>query len=164
MPAEIAQVRATNGKEISILIQSELRLDCEVPALIVAEKCVAPIARPFHRPADPARGPGKEGVFRIKEVPRSEIAAHVPANAANLLGRHTQNLGEVEPQLGNAAAAAGVKGVMSGRSIVLSACGARLHWDAGHALYPSVEPNDVRGAPKSLCCRRLVPNFDIGAE
>jgi hypothetical protein len=102
MPTEIAQVRATNGKEISILIQSELRLDCEVPALIVAEKCLAPIARPFHRSASPARGPGEERVFRIKEVPRTEISTHVPAHTANLLGWHTQDLGEVDPQLRDA--------------------------------------------------------------
>jgi hypothetical protein len=164
MPTEIAQVRATNGKEISILIQSELRLDCEVPALIVAEKCLAPIARPFHRSASPARGPGEERVFRIKEVPRTEIAAHVPANAPDLLGWHTQDLGEVEPQLGDATAATGVKRVIPGRRIVFGRRGARLHRDAGDALHPRVEPNDMGGAPESLCSRRLVSNLDVDAE
>src|SRR6202030_3349188 len=95
MPTEIAQVRAATGKEISILIQSELRLDCEVPPLIIAEKCLTPFARPFHRSASPARGPGEERVFRIKEFTRTEISNQVPAHTANLLGWHTQDLGEV---------------------------------------------------------------------
>ena len=113
VPTEIAQVRAANGEEIPILVESELRLDREVPALIVAEKCLAPLARPFHRPTDPARGPGEEGVFGIEEIPRAEISAHVPADAAHLLGWHTQDLGEIEPQLGDAAAATGIKRVIA---------------------------------------------------
>ena len=164
MPTEIAEVRAADGEEIPLLVESELSLDREIAALVIAEKCLAPLARPFHRPADPARGPGEQGVFGIEEVPRAEIAAHVPAHAAHLLGWHTQDLGEVEPQLGDAAAAAGIERVMPGRRIVFGRRGARLHRDAGDALHPSVEPNDVGGAPESRCGRRLVSNLDVDAE
>ena len=157
MPAEIAQVRAAHCEEVPILIESELGLDGEIAALIIAEKRLASLAGPFHRPADPARGPGEEGIFGIKEVPRTEIAAHVPAHAAHLLGRHTQHLGEVEPQLGDAAAASGIEGVMPGFDIVLGRCGARLHRDAGDALHPSVEPNDVRGTRKAAAVAASSP-------
>ena len=105
MPTEIAQVRAAHCEEVPILIERELGLDGEVAALIIAEKRLGSLAGPLYRPADPARRPGEEGLFGIKEVPRPEIAAHVPAQAAHLLGRHGQHLGEVEPQLGDAAAA-----------------------------------------------------------
>jgi hypothetical protein len=53
---------------------------------------------------------------------------------------------------------------MPGRRIVFSRCSAGLHRDTGDALHPSVEPNDVGGAPESLCRRRLVPNLDVNAE
>jgi hypothetical protein len=77
---------------------------------------------------------------------------------------HAEDLGEVEPQLGNAAAAPGVERVMPGRCIVLGRCGARLHRDACDALHPRVEPNDVSGAPESHCGRGLVSNLDVDAE
>jgi hypothetical protein len=85
-------------------------------------------------------------------------------HTANLLGWHTQDLGEVDPQLRDAAAAAGVKGVMPGRRIVFSRCRAGLHRDTGDTLHPSVEANDMDGAPESLRSRRLVSNLDVDAE
>jgi hypothetical protein len=73
-------------------------------------------------------------------------------------------LGEIEPQLGYAAAASGVEGVLPGGRIVLGRCGARIHWDTADALHPSVEPNDVGCPPESRCGRRLVSNLDVDAE
>jgi hypothetical protein len=52
-----AQVRPADGEEIPIPVESEFSLDREVTPLIVADKCLAPLARPFNRPTDPARGP-----------------------------------------------------------------------------------------------------------
>jgi len=48
--------------------------------------------------------------------------------------------------------------------VVLRRCGARLHRDAGDALNPGVEANDVSGAPESLSGRDLVSNLDVDAE
>ena len=85
MPTEIAQIRAADGEEIPIFVESELGLDGQVATLVIAEKCLAPLARLFHRPADPARGPSEEGIFRIKEIARAEVSTHVLAHAAHLL-------------------------------------------------------------------------------
>ena len=38
MPTEIAQIRAANGEEIPILIESKLRLDGKIAALIIAQR------------------------------------------------------------------------------------------------------------------------------
>jgi len=51
-----------------------------------------------------------------------------------------------------------------GRRIVLGRCCVRLHRDAGDALHPSVEANDVSGALESRCGRGLVSNLNVDAE
>ena len=164
MPAEIAQIRAANGEEISVLVERQLGFDRQVAALIVAEERLAALAGPFDRPTDPARRPGEQRIFGVEEVARAEIAAHVLAHAAHLLRRHAEHLSEVEPQLGDAAAAAGVKGVLPARLVVFGRRGARLHRDAGDALHPGVEPHDMGRAAERIGGRGLVADLDIDAE
>jgi hypothetical protein len=164
MPTEVAEVRAANAEEIPFFIESELSLNRQITALVIAEKCFTPLTCPFHRPADPPRGPGQEGVFGIEEVPRPKVSAHVLANAPYLLGRHTQDVGEIEPQLRNAAAARGIKRVVVGGRVVLGECGARLHRDARDTLHPGFEPHDMGGPPESPCGRCLIPNLYVDAE
>ena len=122
------------------------------------------LAGPFDRPADPARRPGEHRVFRVEEIARAEIAAHVVAQHAHLLGRHAKHLGEVEPDLRHAAAAPGVKRVLTGCGVVFGDIGARLHRHAGDALDPGVEPHDMRGARESGGGRGLVAELDVDAE
>jgi hypothetical protein len=69
MPSEIAEVGAADGEEISIFVESELGLDREIAALIIAEKCFAAFAGPLYRPADTPCRPTEKGVLGIKEVP-----------------------------------------------------------------------------------------------
>jgi hypothetical protein len=55
MPTEIAEVRGADSKEVPLLIESGSSLDCKIAALKITEKCLAPLARPFHRLTDSAR-------------------------------------------------------------------------------------------------------------
>ena len=111
MPAEIAEVRAADGEETPLGVERQLGRDGQIAALPVAEKRVAALAGPFDRPPDEARRPGKQRIFRVEQIARAEIAAHVAADAAHPLGRHAEDLREVGPHLGDAATAAGVERV-----------------------------------------------------
>ena len=48
MPTEIAQVRATDGEEIPLVIESEFSLDCEIAALIIADRCLGSLRSHVH--------------------------------------------------------------------------------------------------------------------
>src|SRR6266478_7942012 len=118
MSAEIAQIGAADGEEIPLLVERQLGLDREVAPLIVAEERLAALAGPFDRLADAARRPGEQGVFGVEEIARPEIAAHVLAQNAHLFRWHAEHRSEIEPHLGDAAAAPGVKRVMTARRVV----------------------------------------------
>jgi hypothetical protein len=164
MPAEVAQIRAADGKESRVLVERKLGVDGEVAALIIAEESLAALAGPLDRPADPARRPDEEGIFGIEKVARAKVPAHVVADAAHLLRRDPENLGEIGPQLGDAAAASRVERVMTARGVIIGSCAARLHRHAGDALYPGIEPHNMRRARERGGGGRLVANLDLDAQ
>ncbi len=125
----------THCQEPSVRIEGEFGLHLQVAALVVAEETVAAVAAPAHRPAEPPRRPGDQGVFGKEEIPRAEIAAHVTADAAYLLRGNAQYLREVGAQLGQAATAAGMQGIAA-RGVVFGSGGARFHRHAGDPRRP----------------------------
>ena len=86
------------------------------------------------------------------------------ADNPHLLRRDGEHLGEVEPDFGDAAAAAGVKGVLARRRIVIGEVGTRLHRYASDALRPGFEPHDMCRAGKCRGSGGFVADFDIDAQ
>jgi hypothetical protein len=164
MGAQVADVGAAQAKEISLLVERQLRLDREVAALIVAEERFAPLAGPLHRAAHLARGPRQQRVFREEEIARAEIAAHVLAGAAHLLGRQSQDRSELHALDGDAAAGSGIERIAAARRVVVADRGACLHRHAGDALHPGLEADDVSRALERRRGGRLVADLDIDAE
>src|SRR4029077_3934591 len=105
-------------------------------------------------------GPGEQRIFRVEQVARAEIAAHVAAYAAYPIGRHAEDLREGGPHLGDAATAAGVDRVTPARCIVIGGDRTRLHRYAGNALRPGIEPDDMRGTGEGRRGRRRVADLD----
>jgi hypothetical protein len=164
VPAEIAEVRAANREEMPLGVERQLGPDGEIAALPVAEKRVAALAGPFDRPPDKAGGPGKQRIFRVEQIARAEITAHVAADAAHPLRRHVEDLCEVGPHFGDAATAAGVDRVTPARRIVIGGDRARLHRYASNALRPGIEPDDMLGAREGRRGRRHVADLDVDAD
>jgi hypothetical protein len=98
------------------------------------------------------------------KIAHAEIPAHVVAHAAHLLRRDPEHLGEIGSQLGDAAAAPGVERGAPARGVILGSGAASLDGDAGDALYPGVEPHDVRRTRESIGAGGLVADLDIDAE
>src|ERR1700730_19208606 len=120
----------------------KLGLDEQDTALIVAEKRLLARAGPLARTADTLRRPCNQCKFGEKSVARAEIAADFVRGDAHCGGWHLKNPGKLL-LLPDDAAAAGVKPIATARRIVAGNCRARLHRNAGHALDPCLEPNDV---------------------
>src|SRR5262249_61663948 len=133
---DIANVRAAKREKAAVGVERKLGLDEEIAPLIVAEKSLLALARPFDRAADAPRCPGHQREFGVERVARAEIAADVAGDDANALHRDVEDAGELV-LLSDHAAAAGVKRGEAGRAVVTANGGARLKRHAGDALHPS---------------------------
>src|SRR5262249_17016700 len=129
--ADIAQMRAAHRQEAALLVERQLDLSDEVAALIIAEKRLAALAYPLHRPADPLRRPQNQREFRKDRVLGSEVSTDLVRHDANLLGLNPEDGGDFA-LLTHDTAAAGVQEIATGLLVVAADSGARLH-GAGRA-------------------------------
>ena len=159
--AEIAEVRGAQRQEIAVGVQSELRLDLQIAGLVVAEKRLLPVTRPFDRAAKPARAPGDERKLWIRGIARAEITADISGDDAHLLLWQAQHGGHILPRPPYAAAAC-VKRNAAAHEIELGQRGPRLHRYAGHALYPGRQAHDAFGAGERRRGGRVIA--DTGFE
>ena len=164
MRADIADIGAADGEELAVLVERELGLDRQIAALIIADEGFGAVAEPFHRPAELLRRPGQQRIFREEEIPRAEIAAHIAAHRADILGRHAERAGEIAALARDAAAGAGIERVEIVLVDRIADRIARLHRRAGDTIAPAFEVHDMRGLGESRVGRRLVADIDIDDE
>ena len=93
--AEIADIVTAHSQEITLVIERELRLHREIAALIVAEQRFTAVGCPFHRTADPARGPGNQHLFRENLAAGAEISADVADDQPELVVWHAERSREL---------------------------------------------------------------------
>src|SRR5262249_1899994 len=136
---------AAQREKTAVAVERKLGFDEEIAPLIVAEKGLVALARPFDRAADAPRRPGHQRKFGVERVAGAEIASDVAGDDANAVHRDGENVGELA-LLSNAAAAAGVERGAAGRPVVAADGGARLERHAGDALHPGLQRHDMGGA------------------
>ena len=134
----VTDVRAPHGEEVTFLVKCELCLDDEVAPLIVGCKRLLSFASPLDGSPDAARGPNDQCEFPIKHASGTEMATHVARNDPHCIfgsAKHDRNIHLRAP----GAAGAGVQSVKTGRFIVITHCGTRLHWDTCNPRNPCLE-------------------------
>src|SRR5215472_11910372 len=143
------------------LLRFEPRMARKCPS---ASSASSALTGPFDRPPDEARGPGEQRIFRIEQIARAEIAAHVAADAAHPLARLAEDLREVGPNLGDPATTAGVDRITPARRVVIGGDRTRLHRYTSDALRPGIELDDMRSAAEGRRGRRRVADLDVDAD
>ena len=73
-------------EEAAIAVERKLRRRDVVAALRIAEKMLAAVGDPFHRPPELPRGEGRERIFAIGKELGAEAAADIGRHHAHLVG------------------------------------------------------------------------------
>src|SRR5262249_7486637 len=89
--AEIADPSGAKTEKAAGGIEREPRFAVKIAAGIVAQERLVPLARPFDRPPDAARGPAHQREFWIEVVAGAEVAADFLGNDPHPLGVDAQD-------------------------------------------------------------------------
>ena len=138
-------VLARSARILPFEIERELGMRDVVAAVRVGEKGLRTIRRPFHRPADFARGPQADDLFRVDENLGTEAAADVRRDHAQfVLRRHADESGDDQPRHVRV-----LRGVPERQVIVADVVfgerHARLDCIRHETIVDDVEPGDVLG-------------------
>ncbi len=162
--AEIASVNRTQGEEVSVRIQGELRFRCQVAAVEIGQKGFAPLANPFDRPSDAFRRPGDQCELRAGVIADPEIPADIARHHAHRVFRHAERSGNVVPLADDPASGAGVHSESRGRLIVHTNGRPQFHRHASDAVDRRLQPHDMRGARARCVGRLLVTRRGVDAQ
>ena len=158
--ADVRRRAHAQGQKPAVGVERELRLADPVARVLVGEDRLAPLARPLHRPADPARRPEDEAVLRVLRPLRAETAAHVADDHADRRLRDAEDLGREEGARTMGVLKIRVERVACLAGVVVPDRAARLHElrvDAAHDVAPA---HDARRARKGGVGRRPVAHLE----
>src|SRR5438105_6244775 len=153
-------MRAAHRQEGALGVERKLDLGGQIAALIVAEKCLAAIAGPFHRPLHAPRCPQHQGKFWKQRILRAEIAPDIEGDHADAFWFHPEDSRDLA-LLADHTAAARMQHITIALRLVVSDSGARLHRHAGDALDRSFEAHYVGGPGKSPLGLDTIPDFRV---
>ena len=91
--AEIAETRAANGEEPSLLVQRQFRLKLLRATVVIGQEGLRPAVGPLHGPAQRARRVHDADIFGKDRALHAERAAHVGGDEAHLVCGHVHHLG-----------------------------------------------------------------------
>ena len=133
--AKIGVCLHLEGEKFTLAAEREFHIADIVARVIVGDEALAPLAAPFHGPADPLRRPGNQRNFGIDRALHAKRAAHVHADDPHFILRHMEQMfGEIAPPL-IGPLDAGIDGVLPLARIVIGERAARLHRIRAYPVY-----------------------------
>jgi len=161
--AEIRHSLDFEGKKARFAIEGQARLGHMIAALSVAEECFVPATHPFDRPAEPARRPQHQGVFRIDEIFHAEAAADVAHDNADIGWLDAERLGG-QTAYAKMAVAIGVQRIAPDRRIEFTERAARFDRRSRHPVVAKLDLDHMFGAGKGGLHRRLIADDPIEGD
>ena len=153
--AEIADDVEAHGEEGAVGIERDLADREVVAALRAGDEVLAALRHPLHRPVQPARGLGRQGIFAVGEGLGAEAAADIAGDDADLVLRHPEHARQGLAQAVHALARDGEGEALRAR-IVLGDDAAGLHVVGDQALVLDLDLHHLGGLGEGGVDRRLV--------
>ena len=161
--AEIGHRLDLEGEKAPVAIERQGAFGDMIAALRIAlERLIAP-AHPFDRPAEAARRPQHQGMFRIDEIFHAEAAAEVARDDADLAWLQAHALRR-QIAHGEMIVAIGMQPIAPARRVIFPQRAARLDRRRRHPVVAKLDLDHMLGAGEGLLHRRLVAGEPVETD
>src|SRR6185295_1061847 len=147
--ADIADIRCTQRQEFAGTVERKFRRHGQIPAVVVTEKRLRAVARPFYWTSQSARRPGHQRKFGIRVIARTEIPPHVFCDHADLGRLEAKHVREIQ-FWANHPTTTSIKGDPTRLRFTHRQRRSDFHGYAGNARYLCLYANDVSSPPERL--------------